>query len=88
VAELIGALVGTFLFSRVFVWIADKLIRNKIVAILIAYVLLTAFVIVAPAFGNADGGPLAWRSGLIYLPFVIAFLLYDLFRARTAKVNI
>jgi apolipoprotein N-acyltransferase len=82
VGFLIGAILGTFLFSRLFLWIAKKIISNKLIATIIAYVFFIPLALITAATGAANGGPLVWGAGLIYVPIALIFLVYDIFRLK------
>lgn len=71
-----------FLISRLFVWVSWKVIVDKMKATIVAYAVIFPFIFIVPAFGAADGGPIAWKAGLIYIPFGIFFLAIDILRAK------
>lgn len=79
VGALIGAFIITFLLSRLALW----LLRNRLAGksrILTAHALVLAFSWVASAFGKADGGPLNWESGALYVLPVLCWAALDLYR--------
>lgn len=80
VGQLIGALLASLLFSRVFTWFFWKVIGKNRSSTFLSYAVMAITIIVLAAIGNADGGPLAWEAGLIYMPFCLLFLVLDMRR--------
>jgi hypothetical protein len=76
--ELLGALVPTFLISRLFLWPHRKW-REGVLRVFVANIASLAVCFVLAGFGYADGGPFAWQRALAgYLLPQIVWLIFDL----------
>lgn len=76
--ELLGALVPTFLVSRITLWLCRRaFLLTGLPAIFVAHGLSAAVCVTLGAAGAADGGPMAWEAGLLYLVPQAAWLLFD-----------
>lgn len=81
----VGALVPTFLVSRLFLWAAKRWKGTG--AVIIANALSGAVCCIISALGHADGGPLNWSYSWVYLLAQVVWLAIDLWRARQPNVE-
>lgn len=79
--QILGALIATFLVSRLTLWLLRKW-DGGLARIALAHGTALAFCWVAYAFGSADGGPLNWSGGAIYTLPQIFWLVVDMLRGR------
>ena len=82
----IAALVPTFLISRLLLWLT-KAWRGGYARYAVVNLLSGLIAVVLAAAGFANGGPLRWDAGLIYLAAQAVWLAVDLFahRGRSAQ---
>jgi hypothetical protein len=78
----IGAVIATFLLSRLVLWLGRKWIASpsEIVA---AHAISLAVIFVGAGFGAADGGPFRTDAVLTYLIPWSGWLIFDLVRRDT-----
>ena len=84
----VGALVPTFLISRLLLWLLKRW-DGGYVRYVVANAISGIASVVLAAFGNADGGSPRWDMGLIYLAPQAVWLVIDLFgyRGRQARAT-
>lgn len=87
IGNIVGAFLGALLISRLFTWLIWKLLGKKRSTTILSYVVICPVILILAAIGNADGGPLAWKAGLIYMPFCLLFLALDLRRIGTPEAK-
>lgn len=80
IGSLFGALIATFLLSRLFLWLTRR--WGGAARLILVHIASAGLACVLAAFGNADGGVLDWSAGAIYLPAQLVWLVVDLFAAR------
>lgn len=72
---VLGTLIGAFIWSKLFVWIASK-VTDKKSSIYVGYVVAAAFVLVIAFFSNAI------HMFVQYLPAFVLWLFVDLYRYK------
>lgn len=80
---LIGAFVITFLLSRLALLILRSWNAGAM-KLLVAHAATLATSWTISAFGNANGGPLDWSAGIMYVPPVLVWLAVDILRRKDA----
>lgn len=76
VGTLVGALLPTFLLSRLLLWIFRQ--PRTLVKAIFANLSAALFACVLSAFGHADGGPLDWSYSWLYLAAQAIWLIMDI----------
>lgn len=84
---LVGAFFGVLLVSRLLTWLFWKLMGKTMRATILAYVVIVPALLILPALGNADGGPLVWTAGLIYMLPCLFFLVIDIRTVDAAEAR-
>ena len=84
IAILIGALVPTYLLSRLLL-LGTRRISLSIGGLFLVHFVSGLVCVVAAAFGNSDGEKLGWSSSHIYVGAQLVWLLADWYRRRKAK---
>lgn len=80
---IVGAVLFGYLWSRLWLWLAGRVVKIEPRRIMIAYALGWLAAVVLGAFGFAGDGPPAWtRSLLIYTPSLALWLVIDLLARR------
>lgn len=79
---IVGAIIATFLLSRLFLWLSRKWISGA-AAIATAHVVTIGIIFVAAGLGAANGGPFQADAVLIYLLPWAAWLVFDFVRFRS-----
>ncbi|MEZ2329968.1 hypothetical protein AB6802_09605 [Mesorhizobium sp. RCC_202] len=80
-AMLLGALVPTFLLSRLLLWITKR--RNGGVArLLLVHVICAALAVVAAAYGYSHTGAPDWSHSPVYVVAQLVWLIVDFVRGR------
>lgn len=88
--EYVGALIATFLLTRLANWI---LRRCKVRPWGWSHAIVAALSVLGGAYGFSRGGEMAWEhAAMIYLPAVAVWLVVDFFaergrRAREAEAS-
>ncbi len=81
--QLLGALVGMFLFTRAVRWALYRTGSRDPGLAVLSVAIMTAIAVVVGAFGFADGGPPQWERALwLYVPTGALVLVFDLIAAR------
>ena len=86
VAELLGALVPTFLISRLFLWLTKR--WSGIGRLVVVHLVSGAVACTLSALGHADGGALNWTYSYVYLGAQLVWFVVDVFRDRRKTVQI
>jgi hypothetical protein len=86
VAELLGALIPTFLISRLFLWLTKR--WSGIGRLAFVHLVSGVLACVLSALGNADGGSMNWTSSYIYVGAQLVWFVVDAFRDRRKVVQI
>lgn len=81
IGELAGALVPTFLVSRLLLWLTKNW-HGGALRLLLVHIVTAAIACTISAFGHADGGPLNWASSDVYLLAQAVWLAVDFYRER------
>ncbi len=88
---LIGTLIGAFFMvgitSRIALWIFKKFLGDTTTRIWLAHALSYGIAFTLAGIGFAQGGPFAWRMGLLYLLPQIVWLVIDLFAYKGRKAK-
>lgn len=80
-AMLLGALVPTFLLSRLLLWITKRW-NGGVPRLLLVHVICGALAVVASAYGYPDSGAPDWSRSLVYIVAQLIWLVVDLVRGR------
>jgi len=79
-AMLVGALVPTFLISRLLLWLTKR--WSGIGRLAFAHLVSGALSCVLSALGHADGSSMNWTFSYIYLAAQLIWFVVDIFRDR------
>ena len=77
---ILGALVPTFLLSRLFLWLSKR--WDNMGRLILVHAISAGIACVLSAFGHADGGALDWSHSAIYFIAQLLWFGVDLFRRR------
>jgi hypothetical protein len=87
IGQIFGAILGTLLFSRVFMWLT-KLIGDNTTHILVAHGLCYLVIITLASFGFANGGPPDPTLPLmVYTVPQLLWLAVDLFALKGRRIK-
>lgn len=86
VAMILGALVPTFLVSRLLLWLSKR--WSGIGRLVLVHLVSAAAACVISALGHADGGSLDWSYSALYIIAQLIWFVVDLFRERRKAVQI
>jgi len=81
VAMLLGALVPTFLLSRLLLWITKRW-NGGVPRLLAVHVICGALAVIAAAYGYSHTGTPDWSRSLIYIVAQLVWLIVDFVRGR------
>jgi hypothetical protein len=79
-AMLLGALVPTFLLSRLLLWITKRW-NGGVSGLLLVHVICGALAVFASAYGYSHGAP-DWSHSLVYVVAQLIWLVVDFVRGR------
>lgn len=79
IGYFLGALIATFLLSRLFLWLGRG-IANPTVRIVVAHAVTLGVIFVAAGFGTADGGPFKPDALIPYLLPAAIWIAFDVTR--------
>lgn len=79
--SFVGALIATFIVSRILILLLPKRDGREIAAFFLSLAICWALV----AFGSANGGPPVWEAGWTYVVPQIVWLCVDLFRLHSRQ---
>lgn len=86
--QLLGALVGMFLFTRGVRWVLYRTGSRDPGLAVVSVIIMVAIAVVTAAFGFADGGPLQWEKAFwLYVPTGALVLAFDLVAARGRRAT-
>lgn len=77
---IVGAMVPTFLISRIFLWITKR--WKSMWQISLCHIASGLLSCLISALGHADGGPLDWSYSFIYLVAQFLWFVFDVIRFR------
>ncbi|TPK96410.1 hypothetical protein FJ934_09710 [Mesorhizobium sp. B2-4-12] len=80
-AVLLGALVPTFLLSRLLLWITKRW-NGGVARLLLVHVICGALAIIAAAYGYSNTGAPDWSRGPVYIVAQLIWLVVDFVRDR------
>ena len=79
-AQLLGALIPTFLISRLFIWLTKR--WSGIGRLAFVHLASAALSCVLSALGHAYGGQLDWTYSHVYVGAQFVWFVAEVFRAR------
>ena len=85
-AQLLGALIPTFLISRLFIWLTKR--WSGIGRLAFVHLASAALSCVLSALGHAYGGQLDWTYSHVYVGAQFVWFVAEVFRARRKLENI
>jgi|GEM_PF-998254 len=80
-AMLLGALVPTFLLSRLLLWITKRW-NGGVARLLLVHVICGALAVLAAAYGYSHTGAPDWSRSLVYIVAQLIWLIIDFVRGR------
>ncbi|MBA1143189.1 hypothetical protein [Mesorhizobium neociceri] len=80
-AALFGALVPTFLVSRLLLWITKRW-NGGLLRLLLVHVISGGLSCTASAYGHSDTGAPNWSYSTVYIVAQLIWLIVDFVRAR------
>jgi len=80
-AMLLGALVPTFLLSRLLLWITKRW-NGGVPRLLLVHAICAALAVVAAAYGYSHTGAPDWSYSLLYVVAQLVWLVVDFIRGR------
>jgi hypothetical protein len=84
VFEMLGGLVPTYLLSRLFLWLTKRFLTG-IPWLIVSHIASLILTFVLAALGNADGGPLKWDAGILYIIPQMVWFVFDIIRNKAKK---
>ncbi|TPI40943.1 hypothetical protein FJW07_06665 [Mesorhizobium sp. B3-1-9] len=83
-AMLLGALVPTFLLSRLLLWITKRW-NGGVPRLLVVHVICGALAVVAAAYGYSHTGAPDWSRSPLYVVAQLIWLIVDFLRGRRRR---
>ncbi|RWE02052.1 MAG: hypothetical protein E5V92_21480 [Mesorhizobium sp.] len=80
-AMLLGALVPTFLLSRLLLWITKRW-NGGVLRLLLVHIICGALAVVASAYGYSHNGAPDWSHSPVYVVAQLIWLVVDFVRGR------
>lgn len=80
-AMLLGALVPTFLLSRLLLWITKRW-NSGVPRLLLVHIFCGVLAVVAAAYGYSSTGAPDWSRSPLYIVAQLIWLVVDFFRIR------
>ncbi|RWI42825.1 MAG: hypothetical protein EOR88_26510 [Mesorhizobium sp.] len=80
-AMLLGALVPTFLLSRLLLWVT-KSWNGGVLRLLLVHIICGALAVVASAYGYSANGAPDWSHSSVYMVAQLIWLIVDFVRGR------